>query len=450
MRVHFIAIGGAAMHSIAIALKDKGYTITGSDDEIVEPSLSRLRSKGLIGQSYGWDEANIHERLDAVILGMHARADNLELLKAQKLGLKIYSFPEFIYEQSKNKKRVVIGGSHGKTTITAMILHVLKSQNHNFDFMAGAALPGFDNMVRLTEKAPVIILEGDEYLSSPLDRRPKLHLYKADIGLISGIAWDHINVFPTFENYVEQFKIFAQQIPENGTLVYCSDDAEVKKIGEDKSILCKKIPYSIPKYEIKNGVTYLVYKEKIPLNVFGEHNLRNIEGARKICKLLGVSDYEFNRSIGSFGGAAKRLQLVAKNDTTAVYKDFAHSPSKLIATIDALKKQFPDRKLVACMELHTFSSLNKNFLEQYKGTMASADVPVVYYNPHTIEHKKLEPISKEFIVEAFADKKVNVFTDSSGLRDFLTNQKWELSNLLMMSSGNFDGLNLEKLAEEIV
>jgi UDP-N-acetylmuramate: L-alanyl-gamma-D-glutamyl-meso-diaminopimelate ligase len=329
-------------------------------------------------------------------------------------------------------------------------LHVLKSRNYNFDFMAGAALPGFDNMVRLTEKAPVIILEGDEYLSSPLDRRPKLHLYKADIGLISGIAWDHINVFPTFENYVEQFRIFAQQIPEDGTLVYCSDDTEVKKIAEDKNILCKKIPYSIPKYEIKEGVTYLVFKEKIPLNVFGEHNLRNIEGARKICKLLEVSDYAFNRSIGSFSGAAKRLQLVAKNDSTAVYKDFAHSPSKLIATIDALKKQFPARKLVACMELHTFSSLNKNFLEQYKGAMANADIPVVYYNPRTVEHKKLEPINEQYIAGAFADRRINVFTDSGALKNFLAGYKWQNSNLLMMSSGNFDGLSLEKLADDIV
>lgn len=450
MRIHFIAIGGAAMHSVAIALRDKGHTVTGSDDEIVEPSLSRLRERGLIGQSYNWDEDNIHEKIDAVILGMHARAENIELLKAQRLGLKIYSFPEFIYEQSRNKKRVVIGGSHGKTTITAMILHVLKKRNQNFDFMAGAALPGFDNMVRLTDKAPVIILEGDEYLSSTIDRRPKFHLYHADIGLISGIAWDHINVFPTFENYVEQFRIFAQQIPENGTLVYCTDDAEVRKIGEDKSIICKKVSYSIPRYEIKDGITYLIYREKIPLSVFGEHNLRNIEGARKICKLLGVSDYDFNRSIGSFEGAAKRLQLVAKNSSTAVYKDFAHSPSKLIATIDALKKQFPDRKLFACMELHTFSSLNKNFLAQYKGAMANADVSVVYYNPHTVEHKKLEPISKEFIADAFGDSKINVFADSSALKDFLTKQKWEQSNLLMMSSGNFDGLSIEKLAEEIV
>ncbi len=450
MRVHFIAIGGAAMHGIAIALKEKGYTVTGSDDEIVEPSLSRLRERGLIGQYYGWDEDNIHEKLDAVILGMHARADNIELLKAQQLGLKIYSFPEFIYEQSKSKKRIVIGGSHGKTTITAMILHVLKSKNYNFDFMAGAALPGFDNMVRLTEKAPFIILEGDEYLSSPLDRRPKFHLYKADIGLISGIAWDHINVFPTFENYVEQFRIFAQQIPESGTLVYCLDDAEVKKIAEDTNVRCKKNFYSIPKYEIKDGVTYLIYKEKIPLGVFGEHNLRNIEGARKICKLLGVSDYDFNRSIGSFAGAAKRLQLVARNNSTAVYKDFAHSPSKLIATIDALKKQFPERKLFACIELHTFSSLNKNFLSEYKGTMASADVPIVYFNPHTVEHKKLEALNKNLIAEFFADKRIKVFTDSAELRNYLAEQEWEGSNLLMMSSGNFDGLSLEKLAEEIV
>lgn len=438
------------MHNIAIALKEKGHTVTGSDDEIFEPSLSRLQGYGLIGQEYGWNESNIHPNLDAVILGMHARAENIELKKAQQLGLKIYSFPEFIYEQSKNKKRVVIGGSHGKTTITAMLLHVLKKLEYDFDYMAGASLPGFENMVRLTEKSPVIILEGDEYLSSPLDRRPKFHLYKADIGLISGIAWDHINVFPTFENYVEQFWIFAQQIPESGTLVYCSDDAEVKKIAEDKSIRCKKIPYSIPKYEIKDGITYLINIEKIPLKIFGEHNLQNLEGARKICKLLGVSDYDFNHSIKSFSGAAKRLQLVAENNSSAVYKDFAHSPSKLMATIDAVKKQFPERKLVACIELHTFSSLNKNFLSQYKGTMNSADVPVVYYNPHTVEQKKLEPLDEKFISESFGDKRLNVFTDSSELKNYLTKQKWEGSNLLMMSSGNFDGLSLEKLAEEIL
>lgn len=438
------------MHSIAIALKEKGHIVSGSDDEIFEPALSHLREHRLIGEKYGWSESNINPNLDAVILGMHARADNIELIKAQQLGLKIYSFPEFIYEQSKNKKRVVIGGSHGKTTITAMILHVLKKQEKDFDFMAGAALPGFENMVRLSEKAPVIILEGDEYLSSPLDRRPKFHLYQTDIGLISGIAWDHINVFPTFENYVEQFRIFAQNIPENGKLVYCSTDAEVKKIAEDKSVKCEKIPYALPKYEIEDGITYLIHVEKIPLKVFGEHNLMNIEGARKICKLLGVSDYDFNRAIKSFEGAAKRLQLVAQNDSSAVYKDFAHSPSKLLATIDAVKKQFPERKLVACIELHTFSSLNKNFLSEYKGTMTSADVPIVYFNPHTVEHKKLEALDKNLITASFADRRIKVFTDSAELRNYLAQQEWEGSNLLMMSSGTFDGLSLEKLAEEII
>ena len=381
---------------------------------------------------------------------MHARTDNIELVKAQQLEIDIYSFPEFIYEQSRNKKCVVIGGSHGKTTITAMILHVLKMQEKDFDYMAGAAIPGFENMVRLTEKSPVIILEGDEYLSSPIDRRPKFHLYKADIGLISGIAWDHINVFPAFENYVEQFRIFAQQIPEKGTLVYCSDDAEVKKIAEDSSVRCAKLAYSIPKYKIEDGITYLSNVEKIPLKIFGEHNLQNIEGARKICKLLGVSDYDFNHSIKSFSGAAKRLQLVEQNESTALYKDFAHSPSKLIATIDAVKKQFPERKLIACLELHTFSSLNKNFLSQYKDTMASADFPVVYYNPHTVEQKKLEPLEEKFISESLGDNRIKVFTNSNELKNYLTKQEWEGSNLLMMSSGNFDGLSLEKLTEEIL
>jgi UDP-N-acetylmuramate: L-alanyl-gamma-D-glutamyl-meso-diaminopimelate ligase len=450
MRVHFIAIGGAAMHSIAIALKEKGYIVTGSDDEIFEPSLSHLKEYRLIDDNYGWNENNIHEKLDAVILGMHARADNIELKKAQQLGLKIYSFPEFIYEQSKNKKRVVIGGSHGKTTITAMILHVLKKLGKDFDFMAGAALPGFENMVRLSEKAPVIILEGDEYLSSPLDRRPKFHLYKADIGLISGIAWDHINVFPTFENYVEQFRFFAEQIQEPGSLVYFSGDSEVKKIAENKTIRCQMIPYSLPNHKIENGITYLLNRETIPLNVFGEHNLQNIEGARKVCNLLGVSDYDFNHAIKTFSGAAKRLQLVMKHDSCAVYKDFAHSPSKLKATIAAVKKQFPERKLTACIELHTFSSLNKNFLEEYNGTMSDADIPIVYFNPHTVEHKKLEALDTNLIAESFGDKRIKIFTDASDLRNYLTKQEWEGSNLLMMSSGNFDGMSIEKLTEEIL
>jgi len=451
MKVHFIAIGGAAMHNIAIALKEKGFNVSGSDDEIFEPSLSRLRKYKLLKEDYGWNEKNISKDLDAVIIGMHARLDNIELKKEQQLKLKIYSFPEFIYEQSKNKKRVVIGGSHGKTTITAMILHVLKNLNYDFDFMAGAAIPGFDNTVKLTESSPIIILEGDEYLSSPIDRRPKFHLYKADIGLLSGIAWDHINVFPTFENYVEQFRVFVRFIPAEGAIVYCNADNEVIKIVDDISVKCKKIPYAIPRYDIKDGVTILnVDGEKIPLAVFGEHNLQNIEGARKICALLGVSDIDFNRYIKSFAGAAKRLQLVAKNNSCNVFKDFAHSPSKLIATIDGVKKQFPDRKLVACMELHTFSSLNKDFIKQYKGTMKAADVPVVYYNPKTIEHKKLEVIEEQSITESFDDQRIKVFTDSSALRNYLLDQKWERRNLLMMSSGNFEGLLIEKLADEIL
>ncbi|MBK5285528.1 MAG: peptidoglycan synthetase [Bacteroidia bacterium] len=451
MKVHFIAIGGAAMHNIAIALKEKGVSVTGSDDEVFEPSLSRLKKYELLREDYGWDEKNISTELDAVILGMHARSDNIELKKAQQLGLKIFSFPEFIYEQSKNKKRVVIGGSHGKTTITAMIIHVLKNLNCDFDFMAGAAIPGFDNTVKLTEKSPIIILEGDEYLSSPIDRRPKFHLYKADIGLLSGIAWDHINVFPTFECYVDQFRIFAQQISADGTLVYCADDAEVKKVAQYDSVKCKIIPYSIPRYEITDGVTFLIAgEEKIPLTLFGEHNLQNIEGARNICRLLGVHDNDFNKHIVTFGGAAKRLQLVAKNNSCVVFKDFAHSPSKLIATIDAVKKQFPERKLVACMELHTFSSLNKNFLEQYNGAMTSADVPIVYYNPHTLEHKKLEAIDEDIISKSFDDDRIKVFTDSTVMRNYLTKLEWEGSNLLMMSSGTFDGLSIEKLALEIL
>ncbi len=446
MRVHFIAIGGAAMHNLALALHHKGYLVTGSDDEIKEPSLSRLRNAGLLPEKEGWFPEKLNNRPDAVILGMHARIDNPELLAAKELGLKVYSFPEYFYEQSKEKLRVVIGGSHGKTSITSMILHVLRENNKDFDYMVGSTVAGFDTMVRLTETAPVIILEGDEYLSSPIDRRPKFHLYQAHIGLISGIAWDHINVFPTFENYVEQFAIFANGIPKGGSLIWFNEDRELQKIASELADGVNQIAYGAPQYRIENGKSVVIAEGKeYELQIFGKHNLCNLEGAREVCKLLGVTIENFYNAASTFSGAGRRLELVKATSDKAIYRDFAHSPSKLKATVAAVKEQFPERKLVACMELHTFSSLSENFLEQYAGSMNDADVPVVYFNPQTIAHKKLAPISEEQVAKAFDNNNLVVFTDQEAMRNHIQNSFTSNSVLLMMSSGTFDGLDLHKI-----
>lgn len=452
MNIHFIAIGGSAMHNLAIALHKKGFNVTGSDDEIVEPSKTRLAQHGLLPLKEGWSADHIHEKLDAVILGMHARKDNPELMKAQQMGIKVYSYPEYIYEQSKDKTRVVIGGSHGKTTITAMILHVLKHTNKSFDYMVGAQLDGFDTMVKLTADAPLIVLEGDEYLASPIDRRPKFHLYKANIALLSGIAWDHVNVFPTYASYLEQFNIFLDTIESEGSIIHCEADVELKKLVESfnkKSL--KKYPYNLLKTVTKNGVTSLITSDgEIPLLIFGEHNIQNLNGARLVCSELGISERTFYEAIKTFKGAAKRLELVYKNENTSVFKDFAHSPSKLKATTKAVKSQFPDRKLTACMELHTFSSLTKNFLLEYKNSMDLADEAIVYFNPHTIEHKKLDPITPDQVKSAFGRQDLNVFTDSTNLADYLKTKNWNNANLLFMSSGNFDGISFDQLAHSLV
>jgi UDP-N-acetylmuramate: L-alanyl-gamma-D-glutamyl-meso-diaminopimelate ligase len=451
MNVHLIAIGGSAMHNMAIAMHKKGFNVTGSDDEIFEPSKTRLAKLNLLPAKEGWDTNNIHKGIDAVILGMHARADNPELLKAQELGLKIYSYPEYIYEQTKDKTRIVIGGSHGKTSITAMILHVLNYHKVDCDYMVGAQLEGFDTMVKLTKEAKIAVIEGDEYLSSPIDRRPKFHLYKPNIAILSGIAWDHINVFPTFENYVEQFKIFVDLIEQNGSIAYCELDEQVKKVSESTRADIKRFPYAVPANKIVNGTTFLLTNQgEIPLLVFGDHNLMNINGARLVCNQVGISDGQFYEAIQSFKGAAKRLELVKKNESTAVYKDFAHSPSKLKATTQAVKKQFPNRKVIACMELHTFSSLNENFLNEYQGSMALADEAFVYYNPHTIEHKKLKAISEEQVNQAFGGSNLKVYTNSKSLLNDLLKIDFKDKNLLMMSSGNFDGIDFKDLGDQVV
>ncbi|MBR4229687.1 MAG: peptidoglycan synthetase [Bacteroidales bacterium] len=457
MKVHFIAIGGSAMHNLAIALCQKGIHVTGSDDEIFDPAKSRLQKYGLLPESFGWHPERITPDLDAVVLGMHARIDNPELLRAQELGLKIYSYPEYLYEQSKDKLRIVIGGSHGKTTTTAMILHVLAHCGIEADYMVGAQLKGFEVMVRLSHTAKVMVIEGDEYLTSPIDRRPKFHLYKPNVAIITGIEWDHINVFPTFDIYREQFSKFIDLIEPNGTLIYCDEDAEVHRVAvENRRTDIQKLPYVCPEHIVENGVTFLKDSKglkdlKVPLKIFGHHNLLNLTAARLACRQVGVSDEQFDEAISTFEGASKRLELVKKNDTCAVYKDFAHAPSKLRATIHAMREQYPDRRLVACMELHTFSSLTQEFLQQYAHSMDEADVRCVYFSQHALQLKKLPPLDPEEVKKAFGGD-VEVFTGSKALVDYVitlfrdNNNK----NLLMMSSGNFDGIDFAALADEII
>ena len=428
MKVHFIAIGGSAMHNLAIALCQKGITVTGSDDEIFDPAKSRLEKYGLLPEEFGWHPERITKDLDAVVLGMHARIDNPELLRAQELGLKIYSYPEYLYEQSKDKLRIVVGGSHGKTTTTAMILHVLAHCGIEADYMVGAQLKGFEVMVRLSHTAKVMVIEGDEYLTSPIDRRPKFHLYKPNVAIITGIEWDHINVFPTFDIYRDQFAQFINLIEPKGTLIYCDEDAEV--------------------HRVENGITYI---GNTALQVFGHHNLLNLTAARLACRQVGVTDEQFDEAISTFEGASKRLELVKKSDTCAVYKDFAHAPSKLRATIHAMREQYPDRKLVACMELHTFSSLTQEFLQQYAHSMDEADVRYVYFSQHALQLKKLPPLDPEEVRKAFGGN-VEIFTDSKKLVDCVITlfRDNDNKNLLMMSSGNFDGIDFAALADEII
>ncbi|EIJ39844.1 UDP-N-acetylmuramate-alanine ligase [Galbibacter orientalis DSM 19592] len=446
MKIHFIAIGGSAMHNLALALHNKGYKITGSDDVIFEPSKSRLEAKDLCPESFGWFPEKITADLDAVILGMHAKADNPELKKAKEMGLKIYSYPEFIYEQSKYKTRVVIGGSHGKTTITSMILHVLHYHDIDVDYMVGAQLEGFDTMVKLTEENDFIVLEGDEYLSSPIDRRPKFHLYQPNIALLSGIAWDHINVFPTFENYVEQFKIFVDSIVEGGSITYNEEDAEVVNVVEASENQIRKIPYSTPEFTVEDGVTYLETPEgAMPIEVFGRHNLNNLAGAKWLCQHMGVDEDDFYEAIASFKGAFKRLDKLAEKGDSVIYKDFAHAPSKVAATLTAVKEQFPERKVVACLELHTYSSLNATFLKEYKNTLDNADIAVVFFSPEAVKIKQLEEVSASQIEEAFNREDLIVYTNPASFKEYLFNLKLENSALLLMSSGNYGGLDLEEV-----
>ena len=449
MKIHLIATGGAVMHNLAIALHLLGHQISGSDDEIYNPAHDRLAKYNLLPQKMGWNADRIHTDLDCIILGMHARIDNPELKKAQQLKLPIYSFPEFIYKQSKDKQRIVVAGSHGKTTTTSMIMHVLKTCNTHFDYLVGAQLDGFETMVQITD-APIIVLEGDEYLSSAIDRQPKILHYHPHIAIITGIAWDHINVFPTFEGYVGEFRQFVETIQPKGTLFYYKNDEHLKNIAQNASENIRTIPYHAFNHQIKNGQTFLIKQngEAIPLQIFGKHNLENLKAAYLACLKAGISENHFFKAIQSFKGAAKRLQLIKKAADFIAYRDFAHAPSKVKATVEALKKQYPKRKLVACVELHTFSSLNKAFLSHYKDTLAAADFAYVFFSEHTLQMKKLPPISKADIQENFAHKRLKVFNYRGDLHRALKNHNWRSKNLLMMSSGTFDGTNFEDLVAQ--
>ncbi|MBI2967797.1 MAG: peptidoglycan synthetase [Bacteroidetes bacterium] len=460
MKIHFIAIGGSAMHGLAIELHKKGYEVTGSDDEIYEPARANLARCNLLPAETGWFPDKIHPGLNAVILGMHARADNPELKQAQNLKIPVFSYPEFIYEQSKNKKRVVVAGSHGKTTITGIILHVLRNNGIDFDYMSGAAIPGFDSNIRLTDKAPLIVLEGDEYLSSPIDRQPKFLHYKSHIALISGIAWDHINVFPDPDIYTDQFRKFVRQIPDRGTLIFCVDDPLLKEITKNSPPGVRKILYGIHPHKLENGTTFLlpgksenrdgISPENVKLSIFGDHNLYNISGAMAVCRELGLQDDQFYRAVGSFSGAKNRLQLLAQANSSLIFRDFAHAPSKVTATLSAVKKQFPLHTIIACLELHTFSSLNVSFLSQYRHSLDDADQAFVYFNPHAVELKKLRPLDPEKIREGFGRNNLEVISDSADLKKKIASLSRSGTVLLMMTSGDFDGMDMEKLAREFV
>ncbi|MDB2337035.1 Mur ligase family protein [Flavobacteriaceae bacterium] len=446
MNIHFIAIGGSAMHNLAIALHNKGYHVTGSDDTIHDPSRSRLEKKGLLPEAFGWFPEKITQDIEVIILGMHAKKDNPELLKAQGMGLKIYSYPEFLYEQSKDKTRVVIGGSHGKTTITSMILHVLAYHDMEVDYMVGAQLEGFETMVHLTTENEFMVLEGDEYLSSPIDRRPKFHLYKPNIALLSGIAWDHINVFPTFEGYIEQFRIFTDSLTNGGIMVYNEEDAIVKEVVESSTHTIKKYPYSTPSYEIEDGITAIDTPDgMMPLEIFGDHNLQNLAGAKWICQHMGVDEEDFYEAIASFKGASKRLEKIAENTQTVIFKDFAHSPSKVKATTEAVKKQYENREVIACLELHTYSSLNAEFLSEYKGALDQADKAVVFYSPHAVKIKQLDEVTTAQIGAAFGREDLMMFTNPAEFKAFLLNQNLEQTAVVLMSSGNYGGLDFEEV-----
>ncbi|RYZ23603.1 MAG: peptidoglycan synthetase [Chitinophagaceae bacterium] len=450
MNIHFISIGGSVMHQLAIALKRKGYQITGSDDEIFEPALSNLRSEGILPAQTGWFPENVHAGLDAIILGMHAREDNPELIRAKELGLPIYSFPEYIYQESKSKRRVAVGGSHGKTTTTAMIMHVLRAAGSSFDYLVGARLAGFDQSVNITD-APVIVCEADEYPASAIERRPKFHFLFPHIAILTGIAWDHINVFPTFDNYLEQFRIFIGMIEKDGLLIYNETDETLARLVEEtRRTDIRYAPYGVPAHRIDRGQTTLTIDNATSeINVFGNHNLLNAHAAWLVCRELGMDAATFVNAIASFTGAARRLELLGRNEQTIIYRDFAHAPSKVKATIEAVRQQFPDRRLLAVLELHTYSSLNAEFMGEYAGALDAADEGVVFYAKHALEIKRLPELPVEAVRAGFANERLSVINDRAALEACLADASYENAVLVLMSSGNYDGMELQPLVARI-
>jgi len=449
-KIHFIAIGGSVMHNLAIALKQAGHTVTGSDDEIFEPSYSALQKHGILPPKEGWNPDNITSDIDVVILGMHAKKDNPELLRAQDLGLKITSFPEFIYQYSIDKQRIVIAGSHGKTTITGIVVHVLNYFKRSFDYVIGARIKGIENNVKLSG-APIIIIEGDEYLCSALDRTPKFLRYQHHIGVISGVAWDHANVFQTEEEYLKQFDLFADQTPKSGILIFCEADTMVGIVGNKQRADVVSVGYKAHSHLAENGKEYLINgKERVPVQIFGTHNLQNISAAKELLKRIGISNEQFYQAISSFEGAAGRLEKLKENNSTIVFKDFAHAPSKVKASVKAVKEMYPNRDTVACLELHTYSSLNKNYLPQYKDSLKGISHAIVYFNPEKLKAKQLDTLTESDIKHAFANPSLQVFNNSEQLENFLTSQNWKNKNLLMMSSGDFGGLSVKALADKIL
>ncbi|TCJ19634.1 peptidoglycan synthetase [Flaviaesturariibacter flavus] len=450
MNIHFISIGGSVMHQLAIALKRKGYQITGSDDEIFEPALSNLRAEGILPAETGWVPEKVHPGLDAVILGMHAREDNPELIRAKELRLPIYSFPEYIYQESRDKKRVAVGGSHGKTTTTAMIMHVLRAAGRDFDYLVGARLAGFDQSVNITD-APVIVCEADEYSASAIERRPKFHFLFPHIAILTGIAWDHINVFPTFDNYLEQFRIFIGMIEKDGILIYNETDETLAQLVEEtRRPDIRYAPYGVPQHRIDRGQTTLTIDGATSaINVFGNHNLLNAHAAWLVCRELGLDAETFVKAIATFTGAARRLELLGKNEQTIIYRDFAHAPSKVKATIEAVRQQFPDRRLLAVLELHTYSSLNAEFMGEYAGALDAADEGVVFYAKHALEIKRLPDLPADAVRAGFANERIAVINDRAALEAWLEKASYENAVLVLMSSGNYDGLELQPLVARI-
>lgn len=444
MKIHFIAIGGSAMHNLAIALKQNGHDVSGSDDEIFEPSRSRLLAHDILPKDQGWHPEKIKPSLDIIILGMHARQDNPELKRAQDLNLKVYSYPEYLYEQCKGKKRIVIGGSHGKTTVTSMVMHALNFHKIEFDYMVGAQLEGFDTMVRLSPTSSIAIFEGDEYLSSPIDLRPKFLWYKPHLALLTGVAWDHINVFPTIEEYNHQFELFVDSIEENGYITWFQEDEILESILAKKSHI-RNTPYQALRNVIDGEKSIVLFdRKKYPVPVFGEHNFQNMSGALNICSELGMSADEFLTSMSTFKGAARRMETLLENPVNSIFYDFAHAPSKVKAAVHAVKQRFQTRKLRAILELHTFSSLNANFLPQYKDSLKLADEPYVYFNPQVLEHKRLPPITTSQVATAFQIPEKNVLIESNKVEELIKDLNID-SNLLIMTSGNFGGLNLKEI-----